>query len=132
MLPPCTDFFDTISVRLGGSFGVSDGGEITGKPGVCGDDEVVTDSVLIAVVEPAVGTAIGRREPSSEPLTELGGLVVGVELSSEGRGDRKEVERCLSLIGLVGGGGILMLGRSIVVFVGVDCKYPAFRLGKSA
>lgn len=117
MLPPGTAFFDTTSVRLGGSFGESDGGEIAGKPGSCGDDDVVTDSVLIAVVKPEVLAAIGWRGKSSAPLTELGGLVVGVELSSEGRGDRMEAVGCLSLSGLVGGGGMLMLGLSIVVFV---------------
>ena len=132
MVPPGTAFFDTTSARLGGSFGESDGGEITGKPGSCGDDEVVTDSVLIAVVNPEVLAAIGWREKSSAPLTELGGLVVGVELSSEGRGDRMEAVGCLSLSGLVGGGGILMLGLSIVVFVWEDCRWVAFRLGSSA
>lgn len=76
----------------------------------------------MAVVEPEAGTLIGRRETSSEPLTELGGLVVAVELSSEGRGDRMEAERWRSLSGLVEGGGILMLGLSIVVFVWADCR----------
>jgi hypothetical protein len=122
LLAPCIDFFDTISARLGGSFGVSDGGEVTGKPGSCGDEEVVTGAVLVAVVDVEVGTVTGKRMTPSEPLTELGGLVVRVELSSEARGERTEAERRLSLSGLVAGGGILMLGLSIVVLVCVDCS----------
>jgi hypothetical protein len=114
---PCADFFDTISARLGGSLGVRDGGKITGKPDSCGDDDVVTGLVLVAVVEVEAGTAIGRRKTPSEPLTELGGVVVCDELSSEGRGDRKDAERRRSLSGLAGGGGMLMLGVSIVAFV---------------
>ena len=117
MPAPCADFFDTISARLGGSFGVRDGGKITGKPGSCGDDDVVTGAVLVAVVEAEAGTVIGRRETPSEPLIELGGVVVCNELSSEGREDRMDAESRRSLSGLVGGGGMLMLGLSIVVFV---------------
>jgi hypothetical protein len=113
----CADFFDTISARLGGSFGVRDGGKITGKPGSCGDDDVVMGAVLVAVVEAEAGTVIGRREAPSEPLIELGGVVVCNELSSEGREDRMDAESRRSLSGLVGSGGMLMLGLSIVVFV---------------
>jgi hypothetical protein len=122
LLNACEDFFGTISARLGGSLGVSDGGEVTGKPGSCGDEEVVTDAVLVAVVELEVGRVIGPRKTPSEPLTELGGLVVGGELSSEARGERIEVEKRRSLSGLVVGGGILMLGLSIVVLVCVVCS----------
>jgi hypothetical protein len=114
---PCADLFDTISARLGGSFGVRDGGKITGKPGSCGDDDVVMGAVLVAVVEAEAGTVIGRRETPSEPLIELGGVVVCNELSSEGREDRMDAESRRSLSGLVGSGGMLMLGLSIVVFV---------------
>ena len=114
---PDADFFDTISARLGGSFGVRDGGKITGKPVSCGDDDVVTGAVFVAVVEAEAGTVIGRRKTPSEPLTEFGGVVVCNELSSERREDRMDAARCRSLSGLVGGGGMLMLGVSIVVFV---------------
>jgi hypothetical protein len=114
---PCADFFDAISATLGGSFGVRDGGKITGKPGSCGDDDVVTGAVFVAVVEAEAGTVIGRRKTPSEPLTELGGVVVCNELSSEGREDRMDAERRRSLSGLVEGGGMLRLGLSIVAFV---------------
>ena len=114
---PCADFFDAISATLGDSFGLRDGGKITGKPGSCGDDDVVTGAVLVAVVEVEAGTVIGRRKTPSEPLTELGGEVVCNELSSEGREDRMDAEKLRSLNGLVGGGGMLMLGLSIVAFV---------------
>ena len=87
---PCADFFNAISATLGGSFGVRDGGKITGKPGSCGDDDVVTGAVFVAVVEAEAGTVIGRRKTPSEPLTELGGVVVCNELSSEGREDRMD------------------------------------------
>jgi hypothetical protein len=118
----CAGFFDAISATLGGSFGVRDGGKITAKPGICGDDDVVTGAVLVAVVEAETGTVIGRRKTPSELLTEFGGVVVCDELSSEGREDRMDAERRRSLSGLVEGGGMLMLALSIVVFVSVDCS----------
>jgi hypothetical protein len=125
-----------MSARLGVSFGESDGGEITGKPGSCGDEEVVTDAVLVAVVVADVGTVIGTRgepsEPLTELLTELGGLIVCVEASSEARGDRMEKERRLSLSAAISGKGILMLALSMLVIVWVERSWPAFRLGKSA
>lgn len=116
------DFGDTVRARLGCSFGVSAGGEITGKPGSCGDEEVVTDAVLVAVVVAEVGKAIGTRRTPSEALTELGGVGLWVEASSDARGDRMEEERRLSLNELVSGGGILMLALSMVVIVWADCK----------
>lgn len=132
LLPPYEDFGGTRPGRLGDSIGVSDGGEITGKPGNGGDEEVVTDAVLVAVVVAEVGSVIGARNTPSEPLTELGGLVVRVELSSEARAERREKDRFLSLSGLVSGGGILMLARSMLAIEWVDCRCPAFRFGESA
>lgn len=132
LLTPCPDFCATVSGRLGGSFGVSDGGEVTGKPGNCGNDDVVTDAVLVAIVAAEVGTAMGARATPSEPLRELGGLAVEIELSSDARGERREKERRLSLSGLASGGGMLMFALSIVVIEWADCRRPAFRLGKSS
>ncbi len=77
-------------------------------------DDVVTDVVSIAVVEAPAGSVVGERKMSSDPLRELGGLVV---LSSDLREDRIDVEGRLSLADLDVGGGILMLGLSIVVVV---------------
>lgn len=93
---------------------------------------MVTGAVLVAVVAAEVGTDIGPRETPSEPLTELGGLVVEVELSSDARGERMEKDRRLSLSDFVSGGGILMLALSVVGIVWADCRWPAFRLGRSA
>ena len=122
LLAPRADLFDAISATLGSSFGVRDGGKIAGKPSSCGDDDVVMGAVLVAVVEVEAGIVIGRRKTPSEPLTELGGVVVCNELSSEGREDRMDAERRRSLSGLVVGGGMLMLGLSIMAFVSADCS----------
>ena len=108
---------------------MSAGGEITGKPGICGVDDVVTDVVSVAVVEAPAGTVMGERRTSSDPFTELGGLAV---LSSDLREERIDAERRLSLDGLDVGGGILMFGLSIVVVVWDDCAWLDFLLVASA
>jgi hypothetical protein len=72
------------------------------------------------------------RETPSEPLMELEGLAVEVELSSDARGERMEKERRLSLSGLTSGDGMLMFALSIVVIEWADSSRPAFRLGRSA
>ena len=112
---PCPDLCGPRSARLGGPFVVSDGGKITGKPGECGDEEVVTGAVLVAIVAADVGSVIEAGETPSEPLTELEGLAVEVELSSEARGERMEKERRLSLSGLTSGDGMLMFWSHVPI-----------------
>lgn len=129
---PCPGFFETAPTKLGASFGVREGGEDTGKPGICGLEEVVMEVEFVAVVAvPVVELAIGLRMIASTPVTEFDGLDAVVAGSSGRREERMEVESRLSLADILAGGGIMILALSNIGFIGSDCAYEPFLVGNS-
>ena len=79
-------------------------------------DDVVIGVVSVVTLGATAGdNAPAFRKMSSEPpVVEFEGLVPGLELSSDCLGDRRDAESVLSFDGLAGG-GILILGRSMVM-----------------
>lgn len=103
------------------SLGVKAGGEVIGKPGSCGIDDVRMDVVSMALVDmDEEGTPGNVGRSSASLLTEVGGLVA--VRSSDLLGGIMAAERRLSDAGLAGG-GILTLSRVAEVLV---CEVSAW------
>ena len=121
--------FGTAIILSGTSLGVKAGGEVIGKPGSCGVEEVRIDVVSMALVESDgdVAPASGCRSSAfSLLLTEDGVLVAS--RSSDLRGGFIAADRRLSEAGLEEGGGIETLSRVADVLV---CDASACALFRS-
>ena len=98
--------------------GSKTGGESTGRPGAYGMEAVVTTVGSVAVVQSwAVGGAPNGPLSPSALLTEVGGLLATSSDLRRERTEEKEVDRSLSVEGLVIGGGMLMEERSAEALV---------------
>ena len=104
--------FDTAIILSGTLLGVKAGGEVVGKPGSCGVEEVRIDVVSIALVgsEGDVAPANGWRSSAFSLLFTEDGLLVASR-SSDLRGEFMAIDSRRSVAGLEDGGGILTLSR---------------------
>ena len=113
-----TASLDTVIISLGTSLGVNAGGEVIGKPGNCGVEDVKIDVVSIALVDTDgdVAPAKGCRS-STFSLLCSGGTGLVASISADLRGDLITADNLLSEAGLEDGGGMLTLSRFTEVFV---------------
>jgi hypothetical protein len=113
-----TGSLGTAITLSGKSLGVNAGGEVIGKPGSCGVEDVKIDVVSIALVDIESDVALARGHRSSTfslPFSDDGRLVAS--RSADLRGDLITAESLLSEAGLEEGGGILTLSRLTEVLV---------------
>ena len=109
---------DTVIISLGTSLGVNAGGEVIGKPGNCGVEDVKIDVVSIALVDidGDVAPAKGCRSSTFSLLCSRDTGIVASK-SADLRGDLITADNLLSEAGLEDGGGMLTLSRFTEVFV---------------
>ena len=113
-----TASLDTVIISLGTSLGVNAGGEVIGKPGNCGVEDVKIDVVSIALVDidGDVAPAKGCRSSTFSLLCSRDTGIVASK-SADLRGDLITADNLLSEAGLEDGGGMLTLSRFTEVFV---------------